>query len=99
MNTVINAVGFVADVKLRDLLNKKLEKLTTFNDEIISKEVYLKLDSNQSIKDKIVELKVHVPGKTLFVSESTKTFEESLDQAIDVMSRQIKKEKEKARVH
>jgi putative sigma-54 modulation protein len=99
MNTVINAVGFVADVKLKDLLNKKLEKLTTFNDEIVNTEVYLKLDSNQSVKDKIIELKVHVPGKTLFVSESTKTFEESLDQAIDVMSRQIKKEKEKARVH
>lgn len=99
MNTVINAVGFVADVKLKDLLNKKMEKLTTFNDEIISKEVYLKLDSNQSVKDKVIELKVHVPGKTLFVSESTKSFEESLDQALEVMIRQIKKEKEKARVH
>jgi putative sigma-54 modulation protein len=99
MNTVINAVGFVADVKLKDLLNKKMEKLITFNDEIISKEVYLKLDSNQSVKDKVIELKVHVPGKTLFVSESTKSFEESLDQALEVMIRQIKKEKEKARVH
>jgi putative sigma-54 modulation protein len=99
MNTVINSVGFVADVKLKDLLNKKMEKLITFNDEIISKEVYLKLDSNQSVKDKVIELKVHVPGKTLFVSESTKSFEESLDQALEVMIRQIKKEKEKARVH
>jgi putative sigma-54 modulation protein len=47
----------------------------------------------------VIELKVHVPGKTLFVSESTKSFEESLDQALEVMIRQIKKEKEKARVH
>lgn len=99
MNVKINAVGFVADVKLRDLLTTKLEKLNTFFDNIIDTEVFLKLDSNQTVKDKIIELKVHIPGKTLFVSETTKSFEESLDLSIDVMSRQIKKEKEKLKAH
>jgi putative sigma-54 modulation protein len=95
MNVKINAVGFVADVKLRDLLTDKLDKLNTFFDNIIDTEVFLKLDSNQTVKDKIIELKVHIPGKTLFVSETTKSFEESLDLSIDVMSRQIKKKKRK----
>lgn len=99
MNVKINAVGFVADVKLRDLLTTKLDKLNTFFDNIIDTEVFLKLDSNQTVKDKIIELKVHIPGKTLFVSETTKSFEESLDLSIDVMSRQIKKEKEKMKAH
>ncbi len=99
MNVKINAVGFVADVKLKDLLTSKLDKLNTFFDNIIDTEVFLKLDSNQTVKDKIIELKVHIPGKTLFVSETTKSFEESLDLAIDVMSRQIKKEKEKMKAH
>jgi putative sigma-54 modulation protein len=99
MNVKINAVGFVADVKLRDLLTDKLDKLNTFFDNIIDTEVFLKLDSNQTVKDKIIELKVHIPGKTLFVSETTKSFEESLDLSIDVMSRQIKKEKEKMKAH
>lgn len=99
MNVKINAVGFVVDVKLRDLLTTKLDKLNTFFDNIIDTEVFLKLDSNQTVKDKIIELKVHIPGKTLFVSETTKSFEESLDLSIEVMSRQIKKEKEKLKAH
>lgn len=99
MNLVIHAVNFDADIKLRDHIQKKLEKLTTFYDNIIESEVFLKVDSNQSIKDKIVEMKIHIPGKTIFVSETTKSFEESIDLGLDTMARQIKKEKEKLRAY
>jgi len=99
MNLVINAVNFDADSKLKDHIGKKIQKLTTFHDNIIDVELFLKLDSNQSVKDKVVEFKVHVPGKTIFVSETTKTFEESLDLGLDTLARQIKKEKEKVRAY
>jgi len=90
MNLVIHAVSFEADSKLREFIEKKLQKLETFFDKIINVEVFLKLDSNETVKDKTVEVKVHVPGKK---------FEESTDLALDSVSRQIKKQKEKMRLH
>ena len=99
MNLVIHAVSFEADSKLREFIEKKLQKLETFFDKIINVEVFLKLDSNETVKDKTVEVKVHVPGKTIFVTETSKKFEESTDLALDSVSRQIKKQKEKMRLH
>ena len=95
MNVVINPVHFDASSQLHEFITKKLKKLETFFDKIIDAEVFLKLDSNQAIKDKIVEIKLMVPGKTLFVSEISKTFEESTDIAVDTISRQLKKHKHK----
>lgn len=97
MNIVIHPVRFDASVQLVDFVNKKIGKLETFFDRIIEAEVYLKIDTRQNIKDKTVEIKLHVPGRTIFVCETSKTFEESTDMAIDTMSRQLKKQKEKAK--
>ena len=97
MNIVIHPVRFDASTQLISFINKKLQKLETFFDRIVEAEVYLKMDTKQNIKDKTVEIKLHVPGKTIFVCETSKTFEESTDLAIDTMSRQLKKTKEKTR--
>ncbi|MEY3350871.1 MAG: hypothetical protein RIQ50_982, partial [Bacteroidota bacterium] len=43
----------------------------------------------------IVEIRVKIPRKELFVKQSTKSFEESFDWAIDSMLVQIKRVKEK----
>ena len=95
MNVVINPVHFDASNQLVDFITKKLEKLEVFFDKIIEAEVFLKLGTKQNIKDKIVEIKLMLPGKTLFVSEISKTFEESTDIAVDTISRQLKKHKHK----
>ena len=97
MNVVIHPVNFDVSSQLTDFIHKKLKKLETFFDKIIDAEVFLKLDSKQPVKDKIVEIKLHVPGKTIFVSEISKTFEESTDTAVGTMSRQLKKQKEKVK--
>jgi putative sigma-54 modulation protein len=95
MNIVIHPVHFDASSQLIEFIQKKLRKLETFFDKIIEAEVFLKLGTKQNIKDKIVEVKLSVPGKTLFVSEVSKTFEESTDIAISTISRQLKKHKNK----
>ncbi|MFN8309129.1 MAG: ribosome-associated translation inhibitor RaiA [Chitinophagales bacterium] len=95
MNIVIRPVHFDASVQLLDFIKKKLGKLETFSDKIIDAEVYLKLDTNQSIRDKVVEVKLHVPGKTLFGTEVSKTFEESTDLVVENLARQIKKAKDR----
>ncbi|RYE25143.1 MAG: ribosome-associated translation inhibitor RaiA [Sphingobacteriales bacterium] len=96
MNVQIQSVHFDADGKLLEHVNKKIEKLRTFHDNIIGVEVYLKLDNIvHNIKDKVAEIKVYVPKHSFFVKHQTKTFEESFDLAFDSMVGRIKRQKEK----
>ena len=98
MEIKIHSIHFDADQKLLDFIEKKVSKLGVFYDRpaAMEAEVYLKMeDMDAPVKDKVVEIKVHVPGTTLFASETTKSFEESLTGAVDHARRQIKKHKEK----
>jgi putative sigma-54 modulation protein len=99
MNVVIHPVHFDASNQLLEFINKKLSKLETFYDKIVEAEVFLKLETQQSVKDKVVEIKLHIPGKTLFVAKTTKTFEESADLAVQTVAEQLKKQKEKVKAH
>ena len=96
MNVNIQTVHFDADDKLVDYVTKKLEKLNTFHDQILKVDLFLKLDNVvHAIKDKIVEIKVHVPKHDFFVKASSKSFEESFDNAMDSIVSQIKRKKDK----
>ena len=96
MNVTIQTVRFDADTKLMEYINKKLQKLSVFHDRIIEVDVYLKLDNVvHAIKDKIAEIRVKVPRHRFFAKTTTKSFEESFDDAIDSLLTQIKKKKQK----
>src|SRR5690349_19863610 len=96
MNVNIQTVRFTADAKLVDYVNKKLQKLNTFHDRIVKTDVYLKLDNVvHTIKDKIAEIRVQVPRYQFFVKCSSKSFEESFDNALESLVSQIKRKKEK----
>lgn len=96
MNVNIQTVHFDADVKLLSHIEKKVEKLNQFHDRIIKIDIYLKLDNIvHNIKDKIAEIKVHIPRHEFFVKQSSKSFEESFDVALDAVINQIKKKKER----
>ena len=96
MNVNIQAVHFIADGKLIEYVNRKVQKLDTFHDRIIKVDVFLKLDNVvHNIKDKITEIKITVPRQSFFVKSCTKSFEESFDMALDSAINQIKRKKEK----
>ncbi|MBI3139230.1 MAG: ribosome-associated translation inhibitor RaiA [Sphingobacteriales bacterium] len=96
MNVKIQTVHFNADSKLMEYVNRKLEKLPVFSDRIIQVNVFLKLDNVvHSIKDKIAEIRVHVPRHNFFVKSTSKSFEESFDSAFESLVSQIKRKKEK----
>lgn len=96
MNVNIQTVRFTPDVKLVDYINKKLQKLNTFHDRIIKVDVFLKLDNVvHNIKDKIAEIRVQIPRYQFFVKASSKSFEESFDNALDSLVNQVKRKKEK----
>jgi putative sigma-54 modulation protein len=96
MNINIQTVHFDADNKLIDYVSKKLEKIENFHDRIIQVKVFLKLDNVvHVIKDKIAEIVVHVPRHNFFVKSTSKSFEESFDEALESLVTQMKKNKEK----
>ncbi len=96
MDVKINTQRFTADSKLTELVNEKIEKLSTFHDKITNVDVFLRLDNVvHNIKDKVAEIKVHIPGHTFFIKHESKTFEESFDHCIQSMTKQIKRHKEK----
>jgi putative sigma-54 modulation protein len=97
MDAKIQSIKFDADKKLISFINSKLGKLQRFYDAIIGAEVFLKLENTPDTENKIVEIKLLIPGNDLFVQRQSKTFEEAIDECIEVLKRQVKKHKEKQR--
>jgi putative sigma-54 modulation protein len=95
MQLDIQAIRFTADKKLKDLIQEKLEKLNKFHNKIIHAGVFLKLENSGQVRDKIVEIKISIPGSTLLANATDKTFESALDDALETLKRQLKKENEK----
>lgn len=95
MKITVQAIHFTADRKLLDFIQKKVDKLETFFDHIISGEVYLKLENVKDEANKISEIKLKLPGNQLFAKEQCKTFEEATDLAVESLRMQIEKHKTK----
>lgn len=99
MRIQVHTVHFTADQKLLDFIQRKLDKLDTFHDKIISGEVYLRLDGNdsQKIRLKVLEVKLLLPGDSVFVREQGRSFEEATDIAVDTLKNGLKRHKDKQR--
>jgi len=79
MKVNLHNVGFTVDQKLVDFIQKKMDKLDLFYDKVIDAEVYLKLDNTTAKENKIVEIKINVPGDSFVVKKQFKSFEEGVD--------------------
>ncbi|MEA3318163.1 MAG: ribosome-associated translation inhibitor RaiA [Bacteroidota bacterium] len=98
MDINIHSVHFDADNKLLDFVSKKLNKLEKYYDNIVDAEVFLRLKKDQDTENKVVEVKVNIPGNELFAKKNSKSFEESTDLVFDALKRQVTKHKEKMRL-
>ena len=94
MKVNLHNVGFTVDQKLVDFIQKKMDKLDLFYDRVIDAEVYLKLDNTTAKENKIVEIKVNVPGDSFVVKKQFKSFEEGVDACENPIERFLKKYKE-----
>ena len=97
MNIQIHSVKFDADKKLLEFVTGKVNKLSQYSDDIVSAEVFLRLDKDQEKENKLAEIKLEYPGGPLFAKKQSKSFEESTDLVIDALKKQITKQKEKKR--
>ena len=96
MTVKIQSIHFDADEKLLRFIEQRVDKLKTYNSDIIDAQVYLRLDKNDGMSNKIAEIKLIIPGNDLFSKKQCKSFEEAIDQAGEALRRQLKKRKEKA---
>lgn len=97
MKIRVQSIHFDADAKLLNFIQEKVDKLVHFYEHIIGGEVFLKLDKSSDMKNKIVQIKIQLPGSDLMAKEQCRTFEEATDLCMETLTRQIKKHKEKVR--
>ncbi|PKP50423.1 MAG: ribosomal subunit interface protein [Bacteroidetes bacterium HGW-Bacteroidetes-12] len=95
VNVKINSVHFDADKKLIEFIHERVNKLSQYYDKIIDSEVILKIENTSSSDNKIVEIKLAIPGNDAFAKKQCKSFEEATDTAVEALRRQLKKHKEK----
>jgi putative sigma-54 modulation protein len=97
MSIKIQSIHFDADKKLIDFIEEKVKKLNKYHDGILGSEIFLRLEKSSDKDNKVAEIKLLVPGSDLFAKRQCSTFEEATDLAVEALTSQIKKQKEKAR--
>jgi putative sigma-54 modulation protein len=95
MKLVINTDGFDADAQLLDFFQTKADKLETFFDRIVQGEAYMRYNNTNGNDNKTVELKLFVPGTSLFSHHQASSWQEGIDEVVDQMRRQLKRYKDK----
>ncbi len=91
MDIQIHSIHFDADKDLISFIKFKLNKLITFNDSIISADVFLKIEKNNEMENKLVDIKIKVPGKELFAKRQAISFEAAVDEVTEALRRQVVK--------
>lgn len=95
MNVNIQSVKFDADKKLIDFVNAKIIKLEKFAERAVAAEVIMKLDKDHEKGNKVVTVKLAMPGGDLVADCRSKSFEESVDESVDALRRQLEKHKDR----
>lgn len=95
MKININSVHFKADKKLEDFITQKVEKVCSKFSDVIGSEVTLKLDNTDTPENKIADIRIILKGNDLYASKVSKSFEESIDLAVDALKKQLEKYKGK----
>ncbi len=99
MKVNVQAVNFNVDKKLIVYINERLSRLEKYYDKVVSSDVFLKVEKTSEKENKIVEVKIHVPGDDFIVKKQCKTFEEAIELASESLERLLVKRKEKVRTH
>lgn len=94
MNVKINAVKFKADEKLLKFVEEKVSKLDRHLPNAIEAEVTLKVETPETVMNKVADIRLVIRGNDLFASKKDNTFENAVLSAIDALKPQIEKFKD-----
>ncbi len=93
MEIRVKSLKFDADQKLLDFVEKKVSKLERFDETVTSVEVALSLLEKPD--NKSVKIMAHVPGGDLVIERSGRTFEDAVNDCVDLMKEKMTRNKEK----
>ncbi|RQP13737.1 MAG: ribosome-associated translation inhibitor RaiA [Chryseobacterium sp.] len=79
---------------MQEHIEKKLNKLETFYDKIISARVYLKVENTTEKNNKTTEIVLNIPGDDIVVKKTCPTFEECIDTCVDTAKKLLIKKKQ-----
>lgn len=99
MKVNFHAVNFTVDRKLVDFVQVRMDKLEKYYDRVVSSDVFMKVEKTSEKENKIVEIKINVPGDDFLVKKQCKSFEEAVEQSAESLERLLVKRKEKLRAH
>ena len=99
MKVSVHAVNFTVDKKLVDFVQERMGKLEKYYDKVVSADVFLKVEKTSDKENKIVEVKINVPGDDFLVKKQCKTFEEAVELSAESLERMLLKRKEKISSH
>ena len=83
---------------LQKYIDKRLSKLNLYYSRIVNVDLYLKLDNQNDQINKLVDLRIQIPGEDVVVGKKSESFEKSLDMAASTAERMLKRRKAKARI-
>lgn len=97
MDIRIQSIHFDATEQLQSFIHKKVSKLGKFYDDIDSAEVTLKVVKPETADNKEAGIKLIIPNGDLYANKICNTFEQSVDECIEALNKQLVKHKEKLR--
>jgi len=97
MEIKIKAIHFDASQQLESFIIKKVSKLEQYYDGILIVEVTLKVVKPETVENKEAQIKLLIANNDIFASKISNTFEESIDESVEALTKQLLKYKEKLR--
>ena len=95
MEVKIQSLKFDASKQLIEFIEKKMSRLDRFAENPTGVDVVLRLEKDDEKGNKIAHVTLHVPGGDIQTEQRARSFEEAVDNALDVVKRQIEKRKDK----
>lgn len=95
MKVNVQSVNFHADQKLVNFIQKKLDKLENYYDNVIYADVYLKVEKASDKENKISEILLSIPGDEVICKKRGRKFEIGVDECVTSLQRQLQKRKRK----
>ena len=99
MDKTIQPVNFNASQDLLIHVGEIFDKLEKFNDKIVSADIYLKSLRETPTKEKMVEVRLFLPGKDIFIEQQADSFISAAQQAFDRLKVIIINNKEKKQTY
>ena len=100
MEIIYEYDGVTASDRLETYIKDKLDKLHAKFDDVIRADVFIKQENTSSDETGMIcNIRLSVPGPRIFAEASNQNFEESVNESISELERQLRKRKDKMQTY